>query len=247
MAIITIPTSRVALGFHLCGQGAVLSGSIPPSPYAFFSDVIWPGVAEVQYNPDPSFLASNDQTIDVSGFGNSLFFNFPTGSNLGGGIQAFMANLESYNYGEIKISNARRTAHTNYTSPYVSNCGTFNPRNLNGVVSFGDGGVGRFEIYWDYETYYPGGFELTINSKVFGGKIGFYRGVSEVCGLTGTDLNLDQNFKINGNGPDGTPVGAFNTYRNDGAAQTDLVITIPWKDILAVEAIFVYFIEGDPI
>lgn len=244
MAIVTVPTSFVALGFHLSGQGAVLSGSA--TPYAFFGDVVWPDIAAIQYNPDPT-NSPNDQTVGIDGFGNSLFFTFPTGSNLGGGIQAFMADLEASNYGEIKIPNARRSAHTNYTSPYVSNCGTFNPRNLSGVVSFGDGGVGRFEIYWDYETYYPSGFELVVNSKVFGGKIGFYRGVSDVCGLTGTQLTLAENFKINGNGPDGTPVTSLNSYINDGGAQTDLSIFIPWKDILAVEAIFVYFIEGDPI
>jgi hypothetical protein len=233
MAIISVPTSRVALGFHLCGQGAVLSGS--STPYAFFADAEWPQIAENFYIPDPTVFP-NDQTIGVAGFGNSLFFNFPTGSNLGGGIQAFMGDATSFTYGEIKIPDSR-AGYAIYSSPYVNDCGTFEPRSLTGVTSFGLGGVGRFDIWWDPENNYPGGFELIVNSK----SSGKYRGISDQC-LASSTNPLD--YSINGNGTDGNPITNFNTYFVDGGgAVTDLVITIPWKDILAVEAIFVYFIS----
>jgi hypothetical protein len=239
MAIVSVPTGRVALSFHLAGGGAVLSGST--SPYAFFLVPLaaeWPGIT-TQYIPDP-LVSPNDVRVDVDGFGNSLFFNFPTGSNLGGGIQAFMANLESSNYGEAKVDASR--IDNAYMSIYVSNCGTFNPRSLAGTANNPSGrrGSGGFDIWWDFENNYPGGFELTVNSKVFGGRIGHYRGITDQCGVAPSILNC----RINGNGPDGTP---STTYFDDGGSATDRVVTIPWKDILAVEAIFVHFVEGDPI
>jgi hypothetical protein len=236
MAIISVPTARVALGFHLCGTGAVLSGSV--SPYAFFPlEVRWPNVAENQYIPNPS-----TENVFVDGFGDSLFFNFPTGSNLGGGIQAFMSDSTSAAFGEVKIPNS--TIHNNYTSIYVSSCGSFNPRSLAGVTDIGAtglGGAGRFDIWWDFESNYPGGFELIVNSKVFGSNSGAYLGISDQCGIT---PGISTCF-VNGNGPDGTNT---TTYFNDSTAPvTDLSILIPWKDILAVEAIFIYFVSGDPI
>lgn len=227
MAIISVPTARVALGFHLCGTGAVLSGS--STPYAFFPiEIRWPNVAENQYIPNPS-----TENVFVNGFGDSLFFNFPTGSNLGGGIQAFMSDSTSTTYGEVKIPNS--TIHNNYTSIYVSNCGSFNPRSLAGVTDPGGtglGGAGRFDIWWDFQTNYPGGFELVVNSK----SSGRYRGISDQCGIT---PGVSTCF-VNGNGPDGT---SGTTYFEDGGSVGDLSVFIPWKDILAVEAIFVYFIS----
>lgn len=240
MAIISVPTARVALAFHLAGGGAVLSGSA--SPYAFFLVPLaaeWPGIT-TQYIPDP-LVSPNDVRVDVDGFGNSLFFNFPTGSNLGGGIQAFMANEASSNFGEAKVDTSR--IDNAYMSIYVSNCGTFNPRSLAGTANNPSGrrGSGGFDIWWDFENNYPGGFELTVNSKVFGGRIGHYVGISDQCGII---PGVTTCF-INGNGPDGTPSSTY--FVDGGGSVTDLVVTIPWKDILAVEAIFVHFVQGDLI
>ena len=227
MAIVSVPTTRVRLAFHLCGTGAVLSGSA--SPYAFFPlETRWPNVAENQYIPNPS-----TENVFVDGFGDSLFFNFPTGSNLGGGIQAFMSDSTSTTYGEIKVPNS--PFHSNYTSIYVSSCGSFNPRSLAGVTdpgSTGLGGAGRSDIWWDFENYYSGGFELVVNSK----SSGRYRGISDQCGLSSTNPT---DYRINLHGPDGT---TGTTYFDDAGSVTNLSIFIPWKDILAVEAIFVYFV-----
>jgi hypothetical protein len=235
MSVITIPTSKIALGNHLSGTGAVLAGS--STPYAFFPiEIRWPNIAENQYIPDLTLGGSNDQTQNVSGFGDSLFFEFETNIGLAGGIQAFMANSLSFTYGEIKIP--RSKIHNNYTSIYVSNCGTFNPRSLAGVLNnTGLGGCGRFDIYWDYLNNYSSGFEIVVNSK----SSGRYRGISDQCGVSPSI----ENCSINGNGPDGTPVSSFNTYFSDGGTVSDLTITIPWNDINNVTAIFVHFIEAD--
>jgi hypothetical protein len=231
MAIVSVPTARVRLAFHLCGTGAVLSGSA--TPYAFFPrEIRWPNVAEEQYIPNPT-TSPTDETVFVDGFGNSLFFNFPTGTNLGGGIQAFMGDATSATYGEIKVPNS--SIHDNYTSIYASNCSTFNPRSLAGTVDplgTGLGGAGRSDIWWDFENYYPGGFELIVNSK----SSGRYRGISDQCGIT---PGVSTCF-VNGNGPDGT---SSTNYFEEAGSVGDLSIFIPWKDILAVEAIFVYFIS----
>jgi hypothetical protein len=143
-----------------------------------------------------------------------------------------MSDSTSTTYGEIKVPNS--PFHSNYTSIYVSSCGSFNPRSLAGVTDPGGtglGGAGRFDIWWDFENYYPGGFELVVNSK----SSGRYRGISDQCGIT---PGVSTCF-VNGNGPDGT---SSTTYFDDAGSVTDLSIFIPWKDILAVEAIFVYFI-----
>ena len=236
MSAITIPTSRIQLKHHLSGQGAVLPGT--STPYAFFPiEIRWPSIAENQYIPDLTQFSANDQTQDVSGFGNSLFFDFETNIGLAGGIQAFMVNSLAYTYGEIKIP--RSKIHNNYTSIYVSNCGTFNPRSLAGVSGNANslGGCGRFDIYWDYLNNYSSGFEIVVNSK----SSGRYRGISDQCGVTPTI----ENCSINGNGPDGTPVNSLNTYFSDGGTVGDLTVTIPWNDINNVRAIFVHFIEAD--
>lgn len=232
MSVITIPTSKIALGNHLSGQGAVLPTS--STPYAFFPiEIRWPNIAENQYIPDLTQFSANDQTQDVSGFGNSLFFDFETNIGLAGGIQAFMVDSLAYTYGEIKIP--RSKIHNNYTSIYVSNCGSFNPRSLAGVLgNDGLGGCGRFDIYWDYSNNYSSGFEIVVNSK----SSGRYRGISDQCGVAPTI----ENCRINGNGPDGT---SSTTYFEDGGSVSDLTITIPWNDINNVQAIFVHFIEAD--
>lgn len=235
MSVIRIPTSKIALGNNLAGTGAVLTSSL--SPYAFFPiEIRWPNVAENQYIPDLTLGGSNDQTQNVSGFGDSLFFSFETNIELAGGIQAFMVDSLAYTYGEIKIP--RSKIHSNYTSIYVSNCGSFNPRSLAGVLGNGGlGGCGRFDIYWDYLNNYSSGFEIVVNSK----SSGRYRGISDQCGVAPTI----ENCSINGNGPDGTAVNSFNTYFSDGGTVSDSTITIPWKDINNVQAIFVHFIEAD--
>lgn len=237
MSVITIPTAKIQLGRHLSGTGAVLAGS--STPYAFFPiEIRWPNIAENQYIPDLTLGGSNDQTQNVSGFGNSLFFDFETNIGLAGGIQAFMVNNLAYTYGEIKIP--RSKIHNNYTSIYVSNCGSFNPRSLAGVLgNDGLGGCGRFDIYWDYLNNYSSGFEIVVNSK----SSGRYRGISDQCSVASSTNPLD--YSINGNGPDGTPVSSFNTYFSDGGTVSDLTITIPWNDINNVSAIFVHFIEAD--
>jgi hypothetical protein len=71
-----------------------------------------------------------------------------------------------------------------------------------------------------------------VNSK----SSGRYRGISDQCGIT---PGVSTCF-VNGNGPDGT---SGTTYFEDGGSVGDLSVFIPWKDILAVEAIFVYFIS----
>jgi len=236
MSVITIPTSKIALGNHLSGRGAVLAGS--STPYAFFPiEIRWPNIAENQYIPDLTLGGSNDQTQFADGFGTSLFFDFETNIGLAGGIQAFMVNSLAYTYGEIKIP--RSKIHNNYTSIYVSNCGTFNPRSLGGVSGYFDalGGCGRFDIYWDYLNNYSSGFEIVVNSK----SLGRYRGISDQCSVAASTNPLD--YSINGNGPDGNPVSSFNTYFSDGGDVYDLTITIPWNDINSVQAIFVHFIE----
>jgi len=236
MSVITIPTSKIALGNHLSGTGAVLAGS--STPYAFFPiEIRWPNIAENQYIPDLTLGGSNDQTQFVDGFGTSLFFDFETNIGLAGGIQAFMVDSLAYTYGEIKIP--RSKIHNNYTSIYVSNCGTFNPRSLGGVSGNFDalGGCGRFDIYWDYLNNYSSGFEIVVNSK----SLGRYRGISDQCSVAASTNPLD--YSINGNGPDGTPVSGFNNYFYDAGTVSDLTIPIPWNDINNVEAIFVHFIE----
>ena len=230
MAFISVPLTRIRLKFHLAGEGARLYGS--NIPYAFFLGAEWSEIAETYYIPNPT-ISPNNEVVDVNGFGNSLFFKFPAGTNLGGGIQAFMSSATSATYGEIKI--AQSSIYSNYSSPYVNNCATFEPRSLAGVTSFGAGGVGRNDIWWDYENYYPGGFELVVNSK----SAGYYRGISDQCGITPGITTC----RVNGNGPDGTNT---TTYFEDGGTVGNLSIFIPWKDILAVTAIFVYFVAGDP-
>lgn len=237
MSVIKIPTARIALGNNLSGTGAFLTSSL--TPYAFFPiEIRWPNIAENQYIPDLTSGGSNDQTQNVSGFGNSLFFDFQTNIELAGGIQAFMVDSLAYTYGEIKIP--RSKIHNNYTSIYVSNCGTFNPRSLAGVSDpdlTGLGGCGRYDIYWDYLNNYSSGFEIVVNSK----SLGRYRGISDQCSVASSLTPED--YSINGNGPDGTPVSSFNTYFSDGGSVSDLTITIPWKDINNVQAIFVHFIQ----
>lgn len=211
MASRAVPTSRIRLGFHLCGQGVFEQVSGYQWPFIFSGNEFGtPG----QYVPVPT----NAEKTFVSSFGQSAFFDFAAGTNFAGGIKVRMAQFP-YNYGEVKIPDS--SYHDFYLSPaYNSNTSSV---------------IGRYDIYWNYDTNYPGGFQIMVNS---GTPSGFYRGISDVSNATPGITTM----RINGHGPDGT---VNTTYFDDGGSVGDLLIEIPWADINAVNNIYVYF--GEPI
>jgi len=209
MASIAVPTARIRLGLHLCGQGVFEQVSGFQWPFIFSGDEFGtPG----QYVPVPT----NAEKTFVSSFGQSAFFDFAAGTNFAGGIKVRMAQFP-YNYGEVKIPDS--SYHDFYLSP---------PYNSNTTSV-----IGRFDIYWDYDTNYPAGFQIMVNS---GTPSGFYRGISDVSNATPGTVSM----RVNGHGPDGT---SNTTYFDDGGSVGDLLIEIPWADINAVNNIYVYFSE----
>ena len=95
MASRAVPTSRIRLGFHLCGQGVFEQVSGFQWPFIFSGNEFGtPG----QYVPVPT----NAEKTFVSSFGQSAFFDFAAGTNFAGGIKVRMAQFP-YNYGEVKI------------------------------------------------------------------------------------------------------------------------------------------------
>lgn len=141
MATIAVPTTRIRLGYHLCGTGA------SPSPFHMQQNRIyrWPTVFENQYVPEPT---SAERQL-VSSFGQSAFFDFAGGTNFAGGIMVRMS--QNYTYGEVKIPDSQ--FHMGYGSPAY-----------NASV-----GWGYWDIYWDYDTNYSSGFQIMVNSGTAGG------------------------------------------------------------------------------
>jgi len=214
MSSIAVPTERIRLGAHLCGNGVFEQVSGFQWPFIFSGNEFGtPG----QYVPIPT----NAQKTAVSGFSDatrtySAFFDFAAGTNFAGGIKVRMAQFP-YNYGEVKIAGSGY--HDVFLTPAYNS-------NTSSVPA-------RYDIYWDYNNNYPAGFEITIRS---GTPSGFYRGISDVSNATPGNLSM----RVNGHGPDGT---SNSTYFQDGGSIGETVIQIPWADINAVNNIYVYFGE----